>query len=139
MRGKDESQGQVEIGIDGVWGGVCQTGWDIQDATVICRQLGYTYALAATYDNSFGSSLNSRAWISDLACRGEEGTILDCPYTGWNVACSTDQRAGIVCSGKSAVIYLVYIRMFVHMLVYVCICALILVPLLTETPLKLYF
>ena len=103
-RGKDESQGQVEIGIDGVWGGVCQTGWDIQDATVICKQLGYVYALAATYDNTFGSSLNSRAWISDLACRGEEGTILDCPYTGWNVACSTDQRAGVVCSSKSTVI-----------------------------------
>ena len=39
---QNEGEGTVEICINKIWGTVCSYGWDSKDATVVCRQLGYT-------------------------------------------------------------------------------------------------
>ena len=39
--GPDRQSGRVEVCFSGVWGTICDNGWNDDDATVVCRQLGY--------------------------------------------------------------------------------------------------
>ena len=53
MDGDDDLSGRVEVRREGEWGTICKERFDDEDATVICRSLGFTYVLTLTTFNYF--------------------------------------------------------------------------------------
>jgi hypothetical protein len=94
--GAVESSGRVEIYADGQWGTVCDDFWNLNAATVVCRQLGYQGALEAV--ERFGGGDALPILLDDVRCTGEEANLLACQRNeiGDN-NCGHFEDAGVVC------------------------------------------
>ena len=81
----------------GIWGTVCDSGWSNNDATVVCRELGYSYGTAKAQAH-FGSGTGP-VWLNQVGCLGNESKLSHCIHNGaGNVgSCSHAQDAGVKC------------------------------------------
>ena len=92
-------EGRVEVFLSGQWGTVCDNNWDLADATVVCRQLGYLTAVEAPRSAAFGAG-SGPSWYYSLYCTGTERNLTECSKNTYNFgsACSHSRDAGAVCS-----------------------------------------
>ena len=102
--GSGPHEGRVEVYHNGTWGTVCGDGWDLRDAMVVCRQLGYFNVAAALGSASFGPG-SGPIFLSNLSCSGNESHITACPNHGSaDLNCTHSEDAGVICEGESAAV-----------------------------------
>ena len=92
------NQGRVEIYHDGQWGTVCDDFWDMNDARVVCRQLGFPGALNFTLHGAFGHG-SGPIWLDNVRCDPFEERLDRCSSLGWGVHnCDHHEDAGVICA-----------------------------------------
>ena len=90
----------MEVNYNGEWGTVCDNGWSNNDASVVCRQLGY-----GSYGYSYGGAIFGQGsgpiWLDNVVCVGTESTLASCGHLGVGItrSCSHREDAGVRCSG----------------------------------------
>ncbi|MBN3314620.1 C163A protein, partial [Atractosteus spatula] len=91
--------GRVEVCQRGAWGTVCDDSWDIQEAHVICRELGCGVGLSALQEAHFGEG-NGTVWLDEVNCRGTERSLLECCSSPPGIHdCTHKEDAAVICSG----------------------------------------
>ncbi|XP_027689742.2 neurotrypsin isoform X2 [Chelonia mydas] len=102
--GKNEFEGTVEVYLNGIWGTICSSHWDNNDASVICRQLELGKRGTAKHTPFSGLGLIPVYW-SDVRCHGDEENILLCEKDIWQGGtCPQKMAAAVMCSFSHAFI-----------------------------------
>ena len=94
--------GHVMVYHQGVWGTVCDNGWDENDAAVVCRELGYPGVTMATKDSFYEYGPAGVINIELVGCYGNETKLSQCSYktSAEQSVCRTKwgrNEAGVIC------------------------------------------
>ena len=99
----ENGTGRVEVFYHGQWGTICDDTWDVKDATVVCRQLGYPDAVRSLRGNEAPRG-TGHIWLDQVACTGKEANVTSCTHrelgneNGWH---SNDAGVECLSTGKA--------------------------------------
>ncbi|KAK2856304.1 hypothetical protein Q5P01_005039 [Channa striata] len=98
--GPNRCSGRVEFFDKGQWGSVCGESWDMNDATVVCKQLNCGRAHKITTMTEYGQG-SGNVWIDQIECNGQESTLPQCPQRSYRERrCNITSVAGVICTGS---------------------------------------
>ncbi|XP_062600800.1 scavenger receptor cysteine-rich type 1 protein M130-like [Saccostrea cucullata] len=93
------SCGRVEVSYVGVWGTICDDAWDINDANVVCRMLGYSSGGRAFSQATYGRG-SGKIWLDQVQCDGTESSLWECPKNPIGIHdCGHHEDASVCCVG----------------------------------------
>ena len=97
--GINKLEGRVEIQYQGIWGTICDDGWDDIDTTIVCKELGFLNG-TVTNGTQFGSGTTGPVWLHQVNCMGSESKLSHCMHPGaLNIGkCSHAQDIGVKCN-----------------------------------------
>ncbi|XP_051813982.1 CD5 antigen-like [Acanthochromis polyacanthus] len=96
--GTHRCSGRLQVKRNQVWSSVCSDGFDLQDAEVVCRELG------CGSPSGFKEELYGEApeWIPEFRCGGHESALLHCERSDRDT-CSPGTTVTLTCSAPDQV------------------------------------
>ncbi|KAJ8300514.1 hypothetical protein KUTeg_022033 [Tegillarca granosa] len=89
------NKGRVEVLHGNQWGTVCDDGFGVPEAKVVCAQLGKPTSVTVPLPNSYFGSGTGKIWIDDIDCAGNETNVGLCSRKPWGVTnCDHTEDAG---------------------------------------------
>ncbi|XP_018544225.2 CD5 antigen-like [Lates calcarifer] len=80
------------------WSSVCEADFDLQDAEVVCRELGC--GAPSVLQGALYGEVEAPMWTKEFQCGGQESALLDCRSSGSaRTTCSPGKAVGLTCSG----------------------------------------
>ncbi|XP_012675528.2 lysyl oxidase homolog 3A isoform X2 [Clupea harengus] len=96
--GASTGEGRVEVLKGTAWGTVCDDRWNLQSASVVCRELGFGSAKEAFTGARMGQGMGP-IYMNEVLCAGEERTLWDCPHkTITSEDCQHVEDASVRCN-----------------------------------------
>ncbi|KFV74396.1 Deleted in malignant brain tumors 1 protein, partial [Dryobates pubescens] len=96
--GPNRCAGRVEVLHSQRWGTVCDDGWDLAEAAVVCRQLGCGAPIWAAAPGAYFGRGHDPIWLDELQCTGSEQSLFSCQAREWgHNNCVHGEDAGVVC------------------------------------------
>ncbi|NWT77980.1 DMBT1 protein, partial [Lanius ludovicianus] len=80
--GSSPCAGRVEVKLQGRWGSVGDDIWDMEDAEVVCQQLGCGSAAGAYPAHQLFGEGDGPVSLAIVDCKGSESTLWDCEIRG---------------------------------------------------------
>ncbi|XP_070685411.1 scavenger receptor cysteine-rich type 1 protein M130-like [Pempheris klunzingeri] len=93
--GNSLCSGRLEVKSDQLWSSVCEDDFDLQDAEVVCRELGC--GAPSVLQGALYGEGEAPVWTKEFLCDGRESALLDCRSWDRN-SCSSGKAAGLTCS-----------------------------------------
>lgn len=110
VNGPNHCVGRLEMLHDQQWGSVRDNGWDMEDAEVVCRQLGCGTPTSAPGWARFGGGYDP-IWLETVSCRRMGAALTACRAQVWGIhSCHHGEDAGVVCSGNPPTAFLSRVR-----------------------------
>ena len=95
--GSTIGEGRVEIFYKNTWATVCDDAWGNNDASVVCKQLGFNHTGSAVTEAGFGQG-SGTILLDEVRCTGDESNIFHCPHDGFeNHDCFHFEDTGVRC------------------------------------------
>ncbi|XP_043932852.1 lysyl oxidase homolog 4 [Protopterus annectens] len=88
-------EGRVEVMRNGKWGTICDNGWNLISASVVCRELGYGSARVAVVGSKLGQGMGP-IHMSNVQCSGMEKSVTECSFQ--EPVCNHEEDAAVRCN-----------------------------------------